>query len=92
VKLKEFTLSPTLLWPIINLLIRLVKSLFDINRDVVTEAVCIIVQGLSSLISSDKNEELLVCALAELISTLFYCSFKSIKEEYPIRGRALNLS
>lgn len=64
VRIRDINVAPTLLWPIINLLIRLVKCLNDISKDAVSEAVCIIIQGISAIISSDKNEELIVCATA----------------------------
>lgn len=92
VRMKEFLVSPTLLWPIINLLIRIVKNMFDINYSIISDTVSIIIHGLSPLLSSEKNEELIVCGIAELIATLFYCSFKGIKEEYPVRGQNITPS
>lgn len=47
--------NPTIMWPIINLLIKLIKSLYNINRSAVEQAAIIIVHGLSSLIAFEKN-------------------------------------
>ena len=66
--------------------------MFDINYAIISDTVSIVIHGLSSLISSEKNEELIVCGLAELIATLFFCSFKGIKEEYPVRGQNITPS
>jgi hypothetical protein len=85
--MREVVACPTLMWPIINLLIRLVKNLYDISRDLVGEAAAIIVRGLAPLISAEKNEELLVNALVELMATLFYCCFKAVKLTCHVRGR-----
>lgn len=56
VGLPEVVACPTLMWPIINLLIRLVKSLNDIDKQLVGEAAGLIVRGLAPLIASEKNE------------------------------------
>lgn len=92
VGLPEVVACPTLMWPIINLLIRLVKNLNDIDKQLVGEAAGLIVRGLAPLIASEKNEELLVNALVELLAMLFYCCFKPIKQQYLQRGRPGTLS
>lgn len=92
VSLPEVVACPTLMWPIINLLIRLVKNLHDIDRQLVGEAAALIVRGLAPLIASQRNEELLVNALVELLAMLLASCFKPLKQQYLIRGRPGSLS
>jgi hypothetical protein len=80
------------MWPIINLIIRLVKGLYDIGREYMSGVAEIIVRGLAPLISAERNEELLVNALVELMSILFYCCFKGIKMNYSSRNQPVQLS
>ncbi len=81
---KQFVTNPTLLWPIINLLIKLLASLLDSSG---IEAIAVmIVSGLSPLLSSPKNEELITCALTELMAGLMHHVFVKLKEECPLPG------
>ncbi len=52
-KNKQFVSNPTLLWPVINLIIKLVSSLLE-SASIESLAV-VVVNGLSSLLSSQKN-------------------------------------
>jgi len=48
--LPQFTINPTLIWPIINLLVKFVKSIPEIS--LVQQAGYIIIKGLSPIIQS----------------------------------------
>jgi hypothetical protein len=90
--MKEFIECPTLMWPIVNLLIKFGKTIHDLNRPMVEEVAKSILLGLSSLIYSERNEESLFSALAELISSVFFFCFKAIKLEFPLRGKPITLT
>ena len=64
VPLEHFARNPNLLWPIINLLIKMVR-LVDENSPVLAQQVSqILTQGLAELIRGNRNEELIIGALA----------------------------
>lgn len=83
-KNKQFVSNPTLLWPIINLIIKLLASLADSNA--IENIAVMIVNGVSQLLASPKNEELITCALSELLACLMHHVFIKFKDEYVIAG------
>lgn len=80
----QFVKNPTLLWPIINLIIKILSSLQETAS--VESIAILITNGLSSLLSSATNEELITCALSELTASLMHMAFGRIKEECPLEG------
>ena len=82
VKEKYFITNPTLLWPIINLIIRLISCLAVCGS--IDNTSILIVSELSGLIAAGNNEELVASALMDLLSSIMHTVFQKIKEEYPM--------
>ena len=83
-KNQQFVSNPTLLWPIINLLIRLVSTVAA--EGAVDQMAILIVNGLSSLLSNSRNEELITCALTELMAVVLHLAFPALKEDCPTQS------
>ena len=61
IKDRQFISNPTLLWPLINLVIRFINCIATTGE---ADAISIlIVNEISGLLYSPKNEELIACAL-----------------------------
>lgn len=73
----QFVKNPTLLWPIINLIIKLLSCLME--QGSIEPVAVLVISGLRELLSSPKNEELITCALAEMMACLLHLVFGKIK-------------
>lgn len=90
--MSQFKSNPNLIWPMLDLLVKLVKAVRDCSVkneiSIVNEVVIIIIKGLISIIEQEKSEELLVCALTQLIASLIEMCL-SFSSEFPVRGQPL---
>lgn len=83
-KNKQFVSNPTLLWPIINLIIKLLSSV--VVEGAIEGIAILITNGVGALLSNNRNEELITCALTELMAVVLHLTFGRIKEDCPVEG------
>lgn len=77
----RFAQNPNLIWPIINLLVKMIKSIPTALG--VEQSAAAIQRGLAGMASKEGHEQLMFSALAELFSTLLYLCFQPFKQDYP---------
>lgn len=81
--MKQFSTNPTLLWPVINLIIKLLGTCY-MEKQKATLGVAV-VRGVGGLLAV-RNEELLACALFELMATIVQHACSFMRNDYPDGG------
>ena len=87
-KMRQFINNPTLLWPIINLIIKLISTSYQ-NSNAQILGINI-VNGLHELLHKNNNLQILVSALNQLLSCILYMAFSNVKHEYPLNVNMVN--